>query len=115
MFDFENLDVYRKAREFRSTLFSVLSEKHKIDRVILDQLKRASVSIILNIAEGSGKFSKADKRNFFTTARGSTYEVVAIIDILFDDGIISEKEMAELYANLEIVSKMLLGLINSLK
>jgi len=115
MFDFENLDVYRKAREFRSALFTVLSEKYKIDRVILDQLKRASVSIILNIAEGSGKFSKADKRNFFTAARGSTYEVVAIIDILFDDGIILEKERAELYANLEIVSKMLLGLINSSK
>jgi four helix bundle protein len=114
-FDFEKLDVYSKAREFRAKLFESLSDKHKLDRIMQDQLKRAAVSIILNIAEGSGKFSKADKRNFFTTARGSTYEVVAIIDVLFDDGIITENERSELYSGLETISKMLLGLINSLK
>lgn len=114
-FDFENLNVYQKAREFRTKLFSVLSSKHKLDRTIQDQLKRAAISIILNIAEGSGKFSKADKRNFFTTARGSAYEVVAIVDILFDDAVVSKEERADLYSDLEIISKMLLGLINSLK
>ena len=114
-FDFENLTVYQKARDFRAKLFSVLSTKKAIDRSLLDQLKRAAVSIVLNIAEGSGKFSRADKRNFFTIARGSTYEVVAVIDILHDDKVISEEERAELYSELETVSKMLLGLINSLK
>lgn len=114
-FDFENLDVYSKARQLRTALFNILSEKQKIDRNVLDQIKRASISIVLNIAEGSGKFSKADKRNFFTIARGSTYEVVAIIDILFDDEVITEGEKAGLYTDLETVSKMLLGLINSLK
>jgi len=115
MFDFENLNVYQKAREFRSKLFSTLSTKHKLDRTIQDQLKRAAISIVLNIAEGSGKFSKADKRNFYIIARGSTYEVVAIIDLLFDDGVIIEKERTDLYSDLETISKMLLGLINSLK
>lgn len=115
MFDFEKLEVYKKARELRAKLFSVLSSKKKIDRYLLDQLKRSAVSIVLNIAEGAGKFSKADKRNFFTIARGSTYEVVSITDILFDDGIINEEEKNALYADLEIVSKMLLGLIKSLQ
>jgi len=114
-FDFEKLDVYSKARGLRTKLFAIISDKHKIDKAILDQLRRAVVSVVLNIAEGSGKFSRADKRNFFTTARGSTYEVVAIIDILFDDGIVSEKERVDLYADLETISKMLLGLINSLR
>jgi four helix bundle protein len=114
-FDFENFTVYQKTQEFRSRLFAVLSSKPKLDRTLHDQLKRAAISIILNIAEGSGKFSKADKRNFFTTARGSTYEVVAIIDVLFDDNVITENEKTELYTELEIISKMLLGLINSLK
>ena len=115
MFDFEKLDVYKKARNFRTELFSIISSKKKIDRYLLDQLKRASVSIVLNIAEGSGKFSRADKRNFFTIARASTYEVVSIIDILFDDKIITVGEKATLYADLETISKMLLGLINSLR
>ena len=115
MFDFEKLEVYAKVREARSRLYVLLSDKKQIDRSIQDQLKRASLSIALNIAEGSGKFSKADKRNFFTIARGSTYEVVAIIDILYDDKVVSESERTSVYNDFATVSKMLLGLINSLK
>ena len=55
------------------------------------------------------------KTKFFTIARGSTYEVVAIIDILKDDLVIDEDEYNEFYMIFEEVSKMLLGLINSLK
>lgn len=69
----------------------------------------------INIAEGAGRYSKPDKRNFYTIARGSTYEIVAIIDILFDDNLISEETRNSLYFDLESVSKMLLGLINSLR
>ena len=115
MFDFEQLDVYHKARDFRKKLYTILATKNSIDRNLLDQLKRASLSIVLNIAEGSGKSSKADKRNFYVTARGSTYEVVAIMDILFDDGIIADDEKEGLYKGLETISKMLLGLINHLR
>ncbi|OGC21364.1 four helix bundle protein [candidate division WOR-1 bacterium RIFOXYB2_FULL_42_35] len=115
MFNFENLDVYHKARDFRTKLFALVSSKKSLDRWILDQLKRSAISVILNIAEGTGKTSKADKRNFFTIARASVYELVAISDILCDDRIISPEEKTGLYADLETISKMLLGLINSLK
>ncbi len=115
MFDFEKLIVYKKSREARKLLFSTLSGKKRIDRYISDQLKRAVLSIMLNIAEGTGKSSRADKRNFFTIARGSTYETIAILDVLIDDEIINKEEYSKLYAIFEEVSKMLLGLINSLK
>jgi four helix bundle protein len=115
MFDFENLNVYHKARELRREIFLLLSEKKKVDLIISNQLKRAAVSVVLNIAEGTGKTGKADKRNFYTIARGSTYEIVAVIDILQDDGIINMDERDGLYALLETISKMLLGLINSTK
>lgn len=115
MFDFENLNVYQKSREFRTKIFAIISRNSNIDRFIMDQLKRSVISVILNIAEGTGKSSKADKRNFFTIARGSVYEVVAIVDILFDDKIITDENKKELYSELEAISKMLLGLINSLK
>lgn len=75
--------------------------------------KRASLSIVLNIAEGSGKFSKADRRNFYTTSRGSVYECVALLDILIDQGGISKEEYNNLYQRYETVSKMLLGLISN--
>ncbi|PWH85221.1 four helix bundle protein [Brumimicrobium oceani] len=44
------------------------------DRYANDQLGRASFSVTLNIAEGSGKFSKKDRKNYFTTARASIFE-----------------------------------------
>ncbi|MFA5840450.1 MAG: four helix bundle protein [Candidatus Margulisiibacteriota bacterium] len=115
MFDFENLNVYQKSRDIRKKIFTLLSDRSKADRFLVDQLKRAVISIILNIAEGTGKSSKADRRNFFVVARASVYEVVAVTDLLFDDGIISKEIKDDLYIDLETISKMLLGLINSLK
>ena len=115
MFDFEKLIVYQKAKAARRATYELLANKCKLDRTTSDQLNRAIMAIILNIAEGTGKASKADKRNFFTIARGSAYEVVAIIDILSDDGFLNKDEHDKLYSTYEEISKMLLGLINSLK
>jgi four helix bundle protein len=77
-------------------------------------LRRAGISTVINIAEGSGKFTKADKRNFYTIARGSVYECVALIDILFDEDKISEEIFRRFYGRFESISKMLSGLIKSL-
>ena len=115
MFDFEKLDVYSKAKNLSKIVLKLLKEIKTIDPVLRDQFKRAVISIVLNIAEGSGKFSKADKRNFYTTARGSTYECVAILDILLEQSNITKEEFNKLYFEFETVSKMLLGLINSQK
>ena len=112
MFDFEKLDVYKKAKELNKGILRLVRD-NKIDSYLKDQLKRASTSIVLNIAEGSGKFSKADKRNFYTTARGSTYECVALLELFNEDGIISKEIFSDLYSKHEELSKMLLGLINS--
>ena len=114
MFDFEKLTVYQKAREARKLLFFAISNGKNLDKFTADQLRRSVLSIILNIAEGTGKSSKADKKNFFTIARGSTYEVVAILDILRDDGLLSDETHAKLYSIYEEISKMLLGLMKSL-
>jgi len=115
MFDFEKLTVYQKAKQARKQLFSCIKDKHGIDKFLSDQIRRSALSIILNIAEGTGKSSKADKKNYFTVARGSTYETAAIIDTLKDDGFIEDDEYNNLYLIYEEISKMLLGLMNSLK
>jgi four helix bundle protein len=113
MFDFENLDVYRKAKELNKEVLKFLKENKQIDSYIRDQLKRASISIVINIAEGSGKFSKADKRNFYTIARGSVYECVSLLELILDEGQITKEKFQDLYKKFETISKMLLGLINS--
>ena len=113
MFDFENLNVYQKSKELNKKVLSFLKENNHIDSYIRDQLRRASISMVINIAEGSGKFSKADKKNFCTIARGSVYECVSLLGIIFEEKQIDTKTFQGFYKELEVISKMLLGLINS--
>jgi len=115
MFDFEKLTVYQKSKAIRTIINRALFNKKNVDRSIADQIRRSLLGIILNIAEGTGKSSNADKRNFFTIARGSTYETAAIADLLFEDKVISAEEHKIIYNNLEEISKMLFGLISSLR
>ena len=112
MFDFEKLEVYKKAKIFNSQVkTSILSRK--LDKYVFDQLRRASFSIVLNIAEGSGRFTKPDKRRFYIIARSSLFETIAILDILKDDGIVEDLDFEDLYLNADEISRMLLGLIRS--
>ncbi|HYX08577.1 MAG TPA: four helix bundle protein [Bacteroidales bacterium] len=113
MFDFEKLEVYKKAKEFNKKISIFLKEKN-LDRVTNDQLRRASFSIMLNIAEGSGRYSKADKRNFYVISRGSSFECVAILDYLMDSEIIEKQQFDSFYKDLEEISKMLYALIRTL-
>ena len=75
-----------------------------------EQLGRASFSI----AEGSGKFSKADRKNYFTTARGSVFECVAVLDILCDQGILQKEEFAAFSAKADELSRILYAMIKNL-
>jgi len=115
MFDFENLEVYKKAKSLNKEILAFLKSNKGIDSYIRDQLKRASVSVVINIAEGSGKFSKADKRNFYVISRGSVYECVALFEIILDENQITLNQFEQYKQNLETISKMLFGLINSQK
>jgi four helix bundle protein len=69
---------------------------------------------MLNIAEGSGRFTKPDKRNFYVISRGSVFECVAIFDFLKDLNLISNNDFDKFYAELEELSKMLFALIKQL-
>lgn len=113
MFDFQKLTVYNKAKSLNLKVAELLKVV-KIDRVTNDQLRRAAFSIMLNIAEGSGRFTKPDKRNFYVIARGSTFECVAILDYLRDIESIQQAEYDSFYSDLEELSKMLFGLIKGL-
>lgn len=74
MFDFEKLEVYQKAKAFNKTTYNYIIKNNNIDKTAKDQLRRASFSIMLNIAEGYGRFTNPDRRNFYVIARGSVFE-----------------------------------------
>ncbi len=113
MFDFEKLDVYQIVKEQNLKVLSILKSNKSIDPYIMDQWKRASLSILFNLVEGTGRMSEQDKRHFLTIARGSVYESVAILTLIKDLKLITEKEYNELYQGYESCSKMLLAMYRS--
>jgi four helix bundle protein len=76
----EKLQVYVVALELHARACALLPGRTA--RVLRDQLERASLGVVLNIAEGAGRRSSADKRRFYEMARGSVTETAAITDVL---------------------------------
>ncbi len=114
MFDFEKLEVYHKAKAYHKQISEQVL-KLKMSASERDQLNRASLSIVLNIAEGSGRFTKPDKRKFYVIARGSIFETVAILEIFSELGYIEKNINQNFYCKAEELSKMLFGMIKSLE
>ena len=114
MFDFQKLEVYKKSKSLNSSVQRLLQSNITINPSSKNQLQRAAFSIMLNIAEGSGRFTNRDKKNFFVIARGSTFECAAIFDFWKDEKIISEDQFYKLFSACEQLSKMLYGLIKKL-
>ena len=86
--DAERLDAYRVAVEFQ-TIAAGIGSHRRVGATLRDQLDRASVSIVLCIAEGAGRRTARDKANFFTIARGSATECAAVLDLLLARGLVS--------------------------
>ncbi len=82
-FLFENLNVYQKALTWVKDVENLCrASQGQTSPGLLNQLSRASLSIPLNIAEGNGRWHKAEKRQFYWIARGSVFECVAVIQVL---------------------------------
>ena len=79
------------------------------------QLNRAALSISANIAEGNGRFTKADRRNFFGIARGSVQECVPLLELAQRRRLLTPEEHISLKDSLEEIARMLSGLINGLE
>jgi four helix bundle protein len=78
MFHFQSLDVYKCAAAFLPISYGLAK---LADGEMASQLRRAALSISLNIAEGTGRIGK-DERRFFVTARGSGFECAALLDAM---------------------------------
>jgi len=113
MFDFEKLDVYQVTKETNVKVLAFLKGAKDIDTYILDQWKRASLSALFNLAEGTGRMTDSDKRHYLTIARGSIFEAVAALDLLRSMNVIPENVSQEFYTSYEQISKMLLGMYRS--
>ena len=79
--DHERLDVYDLALEFLVLANGIVEGLPRGRSHLADQFTRASLSIVLNLAEGAGKHSKLDKRRYYVTARGSATESAALLGV----------------------------------
>ncbi len=113
-FMFENLEVYQKAVDFADEIATLTEKFPRGYYFLADQLNRASLSISANIAEGNGRFTKADRKNFFTIARGSVQECVPLLELARRRKLIDEKVHNNFRKDLETLAKMLSGLIKGI-
>jgi four helix bundle protein len=94
-FGHEQLDVYRVSIRYVAWAYETAKRLRGIDRHTRDQLLRASQSIPLNIAEGNGRGTNADRRRFFEIARGSALECGSIQDCLEACNVLTAVENAQ--------------------
>jgi four helix bundle protein len=111
-FDHEKLDAYKKALAFAAWAEPVLERLPK-SAAVQNQLDRARTSIVLNIPEGNGRFTSADRCKFFDIARGSALECAGCLDLIFIKKMLSEVELDAGKTLLRDIVSLLIGLIRS--
>jgi four helix bundle protein len=111
---FEKLEVYQKAVDFADEIASFTEGFPRGYGFLVDQLNRAALSISANIAQGNGRFTRADRRTFFGIARGAVQECVPLLELPQRRGLLTPDQHASFKESLEEFVRMLSGLINSL-
>lgn len=111
-FIFENLEVYQKAIALADEISDLTEDFSKGNYYLTDHLNRAALSIATNIAEGNGRYGKADRINFFRISRGSAFECIPILELCKRKKLIEAEKHKTLKDNLDEICKMLSGLIN---
>lgn len=113
---FTDLEIWKKARSLRNSIFELVKsfpseEKYRLS----DQIIRSSRSIGNNIAEGHGRFHHVDSAKFFVNARGSVTETIDHLFIARDIGLISEEVFESFKGDCEMCMRMINGYITFLR
>ena len=114
MFDFEKLELYKILKGQSLKVLTFLSKVENIDKYIVDQWKKASLSILTNLVEGTARMSANDKKNFYIMARGSVFECTALLDLVHEMKLVDDVFYEDIYGGYEQCSKMLLAMYRSI-
>ncbi|WP_299289669.1 four helix bundle protein [uncultured Mucilaginibacter sp.] len=114
-FRFEELNIWKKAMDLNDSIFLFAKTLPKDELYVLSsQLKRASDSVVLNIAEGSTGQTKASFKLFLNYAMRSAIEVVSCLFIAKRRSYIDEIQFKTLYDDYEVLVKMITNMKKSL-
>ena len=116
VFGYRKLVAYQKAKEVVKRTYKLLRKFPPEEKYAMcDQLRRASISITSNIAEGVNRFSIKDKSHFIEIAYGSLMEVSSQFEIAEELGYISTDDRQNMDQLIEDDARLLSGLLNSYK
>ncbi len=112
---FEDIQAWQKARLVTKAIYKVTNEGgFAKDFGLRDQVRRASVSIMANIAEGQARRSDKDFAHFLNIARASVAEVQSHLYVSLDQNYVNQKDFDEIYQLLEEISRMIFALAKHL-
>lgn len=113
---FEEMDVWRKARELTRKIYAISNEgRFSRDFALRNQICRASISILSNIAEGFERSGTSEFAQFLAIAKGSAGEVRAQLYVALDQHYISREQFRDLTSLVIEISRMLSGLMKYLR
>jgi four helix bundle protein len=116
MNQFYKLEVWQRARIFCKQIYTITKNYPSSENFgLINQMKRAAVSIPSNIAEGSGRKSKNEFLYFLNVSNGSAFELETQINISKDLEYISDESEENLLKELHIIQNMLYKLIDSMQ
>lgn len=102
-FRFEKLEIWQDARMLVNKIYGATKDFPKEEKFgLIDQLRRAAVSVALNIAEGTNRRTDKDRKHFFQMSITSVDEVVTALYIALDQGYLDKSQFDEIY---ELASK----------
>jgi four helix bundle protein len=117
LFSFEDLKVWQKAVDFAEIVIRAIDdfEAPRKHYRLIEQLESAATSPAMNLAEGKGRFSKKEFVHFMYIARGSVFETITLLIIIYRMGWFSDDKLHEIKIMGEEITKMLNSLIKSVK
>lgn len=116
MHNFKQLNVWQKARQLSVVVYRLSESLPTSERYgLASQMRRAAVSVMSNIAEGSGRRAPNDTRHFLAIARGSATELESQAILSNDLGYLSNEEADAVSAMVDDIRAMLVGLSRNLR
>lgn len=113
---FEDIEAWQKARELTKQIYALSNDgQFARDFGLHDQIRRASVSIMSNIAEGFGRGGNKEFMQFLSTAKGSASEVQAQLYVALDANYINHEQFKQLYSETETTVRLIGGLLRYLQ
>ena len=113
---FENLEVYKAAREFRKAMYRVTKRLPDFEKFgLVSQVRRAAVSLTNNLAEGHGRFHFLDQIKFTLISRGSLEELIDDLNVCADENYLPSDEVVGLKNTAWQVLKLTNGCLRYLR